>query len=486
MTQRCVPVLSSTKYRIYNRKFSSRQTVIPATNVTSDPLFKFIRENQLVEVRMTQDRGRGLFAQRAFQPGEVLFEEMPPLVYQMQPPEPLRSQLETSEPSEQDFCVHCAAPINGSVTLSKELSSFKVEDTMLEHIVKSLPEEYYPLHRTEPHACEGCALAFCSKTCYDQALQQYHQLHCSHMQKAVADPQSPEARLLTWLDQATATGGTSGIWRLVYKALLRLAQKPAQLDPHLHRLCYSALPDSQIAEALAVLQPVFAESPSASAWLTPERLARLRSVLATNLISLHTHEPMLHLSLPEPSKAGCGSGGGCGSTPKPDGASCASKGHDHSHNESCSSHSHSHGSKGDCGQGSCESKRAGQGAPSDKSSGSGCGSGACGSQESSDDTSVRVQIKYQRDADGRLMPSVRAGCLYALASYMNHGCADSANVEIATPVHNTTTAFIASRAISQGEELRWCYSSDAQHVKDNYNCECDCANCRSRVSARPI
>lgn len=90
-----------------------------------------------------------------------------------------------------------------------------------------------------------------------------------------------------------------------------------------------------------------------------------------------------------------------------------------------------------------------------------------------------ILIRWHEDP-GKDPSALDCASVFGLASYMNHACMGAHNIGALAPVYSKTVAFAALRPIKKGEELLWCYNSDVEAMEQHYRFRCTCPLCKDR------
>ncbi|XP_054264416.1 histone-lysine N-trimethyltransferase SMYD5 [Macrosteles quadrilineatus] len=223
------------------------------------------------EVReIDSHKGKGLFATKGFEPGDVIFEEVPLVC----------CQYAWNKDYGYSACDHCMRPLESVEENVRRLTS--------RHIGLPHPE-CDPTDKSRHVSCPSCGVKYCSNSCQNLASQQYHRVLCY-------GPDHPINSLIdTWksMHYPPETATIMLIARIF--AVVEQAQDKDEVVSNFMKFCHRSVnEEDEIAHKLLgsefnhqreVLRQQMASlfpSEYVRHWLTPDGFRSLLALIGTN------------------------------------------------------------------------------------------------------------------------------------------------------------------------------------------------------------
>ncbi|XP_076103229.1 protein-lysine N-trimethyltransferase SMYD5-like [Mytilus galloprovincialis] len=232
-----------------------------------------------VEIQLIDElKGKGLFAKKNINKGDVIFEETPIV----------STQFLWNELYKYKACEYCMKSLETAEEQARRLSTNP-------HL--SLPHPECDITDQSPYVdCPGCQVTYCCELCRKKALDEYHQVLCMGPSRLSEDNDHPLARLQETWRNIHYPPETSSIMLIVKMvALVKQAkdkstvlQKFSQFvkntvneeDEIVHKLL-----GKQFQEQLELLRQMTADfifEENVSQWFTPEGFRSLFALIGTN------------------------------------------------------------------------------------------------------------------------------------------------------------------------------------------------------------
>ncbi|XP_063230285.1 histone-lysine N-trimethyltransferase SMYD5 isoform X1 [Bacillus rossius redtenbacheri] len=229
-----------------------------------------------VEVRFVSElKGRGVFANRPFKAGDVLFEEEPVVC----------CQFSWNAAYNYAACDYCMRPLETTEDNVRRLSGRK-------SLVLPYPE-CCPTDRSRHVQCPHCGVRYCSAACRDAAWGQFHRTLCLGSPDCQSHPLQRLDEAWRQMHYPPETASVMLIARMI--ATVRQAGDPEAAIASFMQFCHRSsseeqqlvhkLLGEQFAGQVDVLRQLASEALCADCvrqWLTPEGFVSLLALVGTN------------------------------------------------------------------------------------------------------------------------------------------------------------------------------------------------------------